>query len=110
MQQDCADEMGQLQRAARHGNGTGRCKGRCPFPFSRADTPTTCSSAGDTVVEQDGVDEANTQTQRDSRSLHLLEVCDMRLPWIDEQLLSGARMHLEVKSASRRVFPRLRSS
>ena len=73
MQQDCTNEMGQLQRAARHGNGTGRC----PFPFSRADTPTKCSSAGDTVVEQDGVDEANTQTQRDSISLHLLEVCDM---------------------------------
>ena len=39
-----------------------------------------------------------------------LDVCDMRLLWIDEQLLPGARMYLEVERAGRRVLPRLRGS
>ena len=109
---------------ARHDYGTGRG----PFPSSHAGTPTEMAHVN--VEKERGKNEVNTHTRRNSRSLHLvqqithfLEVRDMCTigvqctftrctlrEWINEQLLRGTRMHLEMERAGHRVLPRLRGS
>jgi hypothetical protein len=116
--------MRQRRCVARHDYGTGRG----PFLSSRAGTPTKAWGDGPRQPQGGkGEKEANTHAHCHSRSLHLvqqithfLEVRDMRTigvecafaqcalkEWINEQLLRGARMNLEMKRPSHGALPRL---